>query len=373
MVNKHVPVAGHIRQGTVVTPHVRTVTATSTPQVVSQREKPAGLRELAESLNPVGIVDMEGNQYSLEGIEVIKDWVISQAVIDRADFSKIKKIENCTFEDVRIKNVYWKNIEAVGCIFKNVKFEETAILDTKFSECSFERTKFDYCKIDRAEFQQSVFDIATFIWTHVDKSLFEECKKSNIEFVCNQSTKALLTDSTIRNCSFQSFALKSTQIRDNTFENSRLCLVTYKAELEQNQFTACDLQNSYLSFLDVRETNFHSCNFSKSSIESTNFHSGNITDTSFANSKIKKSVLSSSMDLCDFKGAKLNDVMYQRKHFQEVRNLLEISDRQFEFLVLSGVIEVRDNKTLQVVTGGFDPDEHHIPQWGFPKPTMLNG
>jgi hypothetical protein len=42
---------------------------------------------------------------------------------------------------------------------------------------------------------------------------------------------------------------------------------------------------------------------------------------------------------------------------------LDVSERQFEFLVLSGAVKVRDNQTKERVLSGFKPDAHHIPGW----------
>jgi hypothetical protein len=40
-----------------------------------------------------------------------------------------------------------------------------------------------------------------------------------------------------------------------------------------------------------------------------------------------------------------------------------MSNNQFEFMVLSGAVEVRNNIDASVVASQFDPDRHHVPIW----------
>jgi hypothetical protein len=40
-----------------------------------------------------------------------------------------------------------------------------------------------------------------------------------------------------------------------------------------------------------------------------------------------------------------------------------LTDAQMEFLVISKAIEVRENKTLEVVDKNFNPSKHHVVPW----------
>lgn len=54
---------------------------------------------------------------------------------------------------------------------------------------------------------------------------------------------------------------------------------------------------------------------------------------------------------------------YEQISFHDAVNELGISEQRFEFLVLSGVVKVRDNETQELVQSGFDPERHHIGPW----------
>lgn len=54
---------------------------------------------------------------------------------------------------------------------------------------------------------------------------------------------------------------------------------------------------------------------------------------------------------------------YTQKSFEETVADLGITNSQFEFMVTSGVIQVRDNTTRKKVDRNFDPTLHHVPIW----------
>lgn len=54
---------------------------------------------------------------------------------------------------------------------------------------------------------------------------------------------------------------------------------------------------------------------------------------------------------------------YKKHTFDEAVKELNLDEQRFEYLVLSKVIQVRDNDTNEIVTSNFDPDLHHVPAW----------
>lgn len=61
---------------------------------------------------------------------------------------------------------------------------------------------------------------------------------------------------------------------------------------------------------------------------------------------------------------KLSDhgIVYREHSFEEVCELAGLTEKQFEYFVISKVFEVRDDH-FKLITSDFDPDKHHIPQW----------
>jgi hypothetical protein len=62
-------------------------------------------------------------------------------------------------------------------------------------------------------------------------------------------------------------------------------------------------------------------------------------------------------------------IEYSRLTPEEVKQATGWDDDEFFARVWAGDVEVRDNKTREVVTdGSFNADRHHIPRWGVPNP-----
>ena len=54
---------------------------------------------------------------------------------------------------------------------------------------------------------------------------------------------------------------------------------------------------------------------------------------------------------------------YKVFSFHEAIEELGVTEKQFEFLVLSDIIQVRDNETGDLVKSGYNPDIHHVAPW----------
>jgi len=63
----------------------------------------------------------------------------------------------------------------------------------------------------------------------------------------------------------------------------------------------------------------------------------------------------------------LHLVRYDKYTLDEAAELLGMPAGDVAVHVWAGDIEVRDNETLERVTGGFDVEHHHIPQWALPR------
>lgn len=60
----------------------------------------------------------------------------------------------------------------------------------------------------------------------------------------------------------------------------------------------------------------------------------------------------------------LHRVKYTRYSLEDVAELTGIPEDDLAMAVWAGDLEIRDNETLEVVTGAYNKDSHHIPQWG---------
>lgn len=58
---------------------------------------------------------------------------------------------------------------------------------------------------------------------------------------------------------------------------------------------------------------------------------------------------------------------YDRISFADAVKEVGASEKQFEFFVVSGALEVRDNVTCLRVEKDFDPEKHHVTRWHIAK------
>lgn len=110
--------------------------------------------------------------------------------------------------------------------------------------------------------------------------------------------------------------------------------------------------------------------FSNVLLSNVSFVDADLTGTKFLNTKVG---LGHKLDVTgsNITRQQINDLMnasswveliYKKYSFDEAIEKSGITEKQFEFLVLSGSVEVYDNFGSRVESN-FDPNSHHLPQW----------
>ena len=168
--------------------------------------------------------------------------------------------------------------------------------------------------------------------------------------------------------------------------------------LEESNFMGGQLANSSFSFTNLRGANLSQADLSNSDLtdarlkkawlKNASLVGANLTATELIHTNMEGVDLSgatlrnvfisgrTSFRGANWKGAVVKDIMigsipedygaarvWEQTTFHDAINHFGLSEKRFEYLVLSGAIEVRDNKTLEIVKGNYDPDRHHIPPW----------
>lgn len=95
-------------------------------------------------------------------------------------------------------------------------------------------------------------------------------------------------------------------------------------------------------------------------VEGTSFEGANITNT-----HLPKNLRGAHFSREQLKliYPNLHKYVYDQVSFSDALKELDITEKQFEFLVVSGVVEVRSNDTKEKIVNNFDPDAHHVPKW----------
>lgn len=325
-----------------------------------------------------------------------------------AGFKAPRRYENCVFDGSIFSQANLNGVEFIGCTFVKSRIQAGDLSNAKFKDCSFEETYisgkqsrvpwvdtiFEGCKFIDSRFGRvsmelggftncsfynvDVFNYSVFKDVKILKStlskvsirgssglpgtLFDECILEDVrlvdignyvrdengkDFIGIGESKVGIHRSSMRNCSFDFGEMNGSSIVNSSLENCSFL----QMDLTDMNFYGCQGAN----------LEFDSSNFKKSKFENNTFKNVNIAESVFPEVFWKNNIVD-----CEFSKENSGNSpgsFYQQYSFEEALEESGLSRERFEFLVLSGVIEVRDNETLQKVTSGFDTEKHHVPPW----------
>lgn len=145
------------------------------------------------------------------------------------------------------------------------------------------------------------------------------------------------------------------------------------ANLSQADLSHCDLGNTRLKKAWLKNASLVGANLMATELIHTNMEGVDLSDAILRNVFISGQT---SFRGANWKGAVVKDIMigsipkdygaarvWEQTTFHDAINHFGLSEKRFEYLVLSGAIEVRDNETLEIVKSDYDPARHHIPPW----------
>lgn len=155
------------------------------------------------------------------------------------------------------------------------------------------------------------------------------------------------------------------------------------ANLQGANFEETKFDKVFLDGADLRGTKWRGALFMReSSMNNVDLRgadlSGDMTKVDLSGANLEGVDLSRTHMPADLRGIDLSDEqikqienvsgdmsahIYNKMSFEQAIEELGIEEKQFEFLVVSGVIEVRDNRTRKIVRAGYDPELHHVPFW----------
>lgn len=298
-----------------------------------------------------------------------------------------ERFENCDFHNVVFGDVDLRGREFVGCGFVNSSLRGVDLSGATFRECWFRGSNFSGVDPDS---EDALYDVHP-LW---DRVKFEGC-----QFIQAQFNNVGLNGGEISGCSFDAtrFSEQSrfygVTVKDSRFNKSIFNAVslsasvfekcefegmtferlkddlTRRAVMDQSaEFRGCKFNNFVIGYSDL-----HKVKFDGSNVVNGKFSYSNLSEADFSNSTGNKlSFIASDLTGAAFSGCRLSDIefsdsekasIYDQHSLRDAMEASGLSEKQFEFLVVSGVIEVRDNKTLQKITSGFDVDKHHVPPW----------
>lgn len=404
-VQKKVPVKPHFRDGRPVIGHERLVD--SNPGGTTEGGIDgiaAGVAALAIKENTAEIREQSfGIEDKDQSMEIRKwfDWKEKSGLVDGDGLSKVKKFENCKFSSVLFHNVNLSGVEFVGCDFSTCEFENVDLSNVTFKNCkfnknnffavdsdkkkrviwgnlTFEKCDFVSCRIQRTNIENSRFSNCSFERTHVDsKSHFQNVFFEDSKFVACSFDGVRSVDSGFHRCSLENFTFFRVGQDRGVHTLERLDFVDSSlidCMFSESNFSKSNFSGSRLEECEFGRVDLLDANFSDTEADKTFFYLSNLNYANLSSARWKKTLVRGGSLLgvnwknvsfsCDF----LNEIKkleYEQFTFSDTIKNCGISQKEFEFLVLSGAIEVRDNETLERVRSEFDPNKNHVPVWAF--------
>lgn len=391
---KKVGVVGHLRGGKAVRPHNRLIEEKQSESgSVFLSKKPGTLLGLSSE----EVVPKETTAHNLDFSEC--------SLSGRLEY---EKYENCVFSGVEFEKTDLTGVEFFNCRFQDCLFEKPEMLQTTFKGCLFEKTGFVGKNEPKEIWQDVMFENCRFVGgrfltVHMKSGGFHNCSFDHTDI--QDGTK--LEDCTVNNSSFKNvhFTLanfpgtffdkssfhhvqmrkigyestdvfrtyqdppegKNFKIRECVFERSS---IRY-SNIRRAEIVDCKFDGTYFEKVEARQVNFSGAQ-GKFAFRSSDLNEANFTDVNmevtFQLTPVYGATWKNSLVDCHVLGAHeyaLPQPFYEQYSFKDVIKHNGLTDKQFEFMVLSGVIQVYDNIRMKRVESGFNPGDHHVPPWTY--------
>jgi uncharacterized protein YjbI with pentapeptide repeats len=154
--------------------------------------------------------------------------------------------------------------------------------------------------------------------------------------------------------------LRGVNLQETNFKNGRL----QQANLDGANLTGADLSKSSISG-SMRDTILCNTNLEEANLDDVDLSGADLTGANLRHATLSRDL--TNVNITGEQFEQLNEIEkydYPAKNFHEVAQELGVSEKQFEFLVLSGAVEVRDKHSNERVLSDFDTEKHNIPVWG---------
>lgn len=161
--------------------------------------------------------------------------------------------------------------------------------------------------------------------------------------------------------------LRGANLRNINMEGVNL----WKGNFDGANLEGANLANVVLESCSFRDANLQGTDFTGANLRKSDMSGADITGAEVEGVRMPRNLMGVTMSGEQFD--KIKEASPEQKFdypthsFDYVVESLGISEKRFEYLVISGVIEVRDNSTQTRVVKGFDPNIHHVPGWSLER------
>lgn len=330
-----------------------------------------------------------------------------QLPVQHCDFSE-SKIMNCHigelgFNESKMQGMIFENVEGrglimnksdgAGMIVQDTQLENLNVFKSDLSGSLFKNTHFKgngytsaliNVKLRNATMDNVRFSSLTWKTTAPSDNFYINLLKA---IRAKNQTKNL----TIQNCIFRGSELSALDLRKSKILSSNFNKTSFSnvlisgLDLSGSSFTQGKFYKTQGQRLKANYTDFSGSTFGAnedgSNFSGSDFSNADFTDTVLNNSNFKKSkwdnANTSEMIIFPDLGHEristvneengtvktLKDTSYEHYSLHDAAKELGATEKAFEFLVVSGAVEVRHNLTKSKVKENFNTSLNHIPVW----------
>lgn len=163
-------------------------------------------------------------------------------------------------------------------------------------------------------------------------------------------SRRVFIGSNLDNANLTGTVLQSATFRTSSFNSATLD----RMKSERSSFVDVTARGASFKGTRLKESSFEGADLTEA-----DFRGADLTETNFLGAKLQ----GTKFDETAFVDASQKKHRFDRYTFDQVIKATKITPKQFEFLVLGGVIVVRDNTTAKRVHGGYDPEKHYVDAW----------
>jgi hypothetical protein len=221
--------------------------------------------------------------------------------------------------------------------------------DCTLEKCSFlgketTATTFYGCKIGGTNISDTNFEVVD-----LGDSIFESCALSSCTLhlkkahqIYGKNQNFVIQNSRMMSVFFKKGCVNEAKILRSYLDNCNF----WNAEAKNLDFLGSTMVDTVISCSDLSGSNF-----SETTITGCEIYESDLTSSRWGEAKVDMAYIRAVGDA------------YDQHSLYDAQVQLGLTEKQFEFLVLSGAIEVRDNMSKGKVSSNFNTKEHHVPAW----------
>lgn len=286
-----------------------------------------------EAASPNIATDLSGQDLSgllIEGVNLrtatLNGADLSSAIIIKSDLSAAD-LRGVHGENMSLEHTYLSHAVFDGSDLKYFDLHHTSSAETDFSNTLMREAQISKSKLYLVRFQ----------YADMSYSKFDGVGGEELDFSYADLTGSVFGSST-------PMSRYEVMLADCVFHKADLRDVVFDGVLlEGGDFTGARFNGADLTGLYLPDHSVTSC---RVILTGSNITSGQVADLLYSNPAY-----------C------ANQLVYERHSFDDLQSRTGWDNAETMVQIWTGAVEVRDNETQQLVTGQYDRNRHHIPQW----------